>query len=804
MEKTEYEDKSQMINDFLQRGFLFTVNSGKKKSSYSTLSGLPPDCVFLKGLHKEMKERKEDLLLSSENLNQALMERLSLAQFSIVSFTASKIQMTSTSPADDKLFIRYLARTYQRLHDEFALLKRKLKDLSLVEDLESLKSESESLIFSFAGLLINKTLISEILLTDCKYLKEFLDGVIEQHNNDDDLNEMFSPMMHHLMDRNKSLSLMNPEIFTVLDLMLYFSKKPKLAKILVYCESWFPPSRAAMSSTAGLDYERMTLMGPILGTTTISYNPAQPSEYYLDPTRQDQVEMEVITNNCRRQFGMISSKTHQLFRNLLENKELQHQILYWIGSCLHHNKKRAQLSIHTDFGSSLTQARDGFFLNLSFIMLKLSEPFLDLSERPRKLLKVNSCYCGVRSKLQDIEKPDTLVHLVQNLEESRVAQRTEEMDVIDVDSRGFKFVTECFFITHMCLKLGYLKAARTYENLMKRLQKMSELYQDARGSSIVTPELDRIKEEFESDIRRQLSLKAHLLNPELLEMVIRFCAGTSYWLVQQLIAGKSFNDSQHRDLNVPELKDEVSPAMTIIPEHVVENVADCIIFISHFSGDILEKSEPILGEIMVFLSLFLGSSKRVNNPHLRAKLAEALAALLPRKRSDDIGYSSAILGGRVFETCQLMPHILPEALLKLFVDIEFTGHSLEFEQKFGYRHHMYAVLEYIWKLPSYNKVFLDLFEEGRIYYSEKSEFSTFPRFINLLMNDSTFLLDEALQHLSKIRELEKEKQDENWTKLPRQVRDEEALEEDSVEQWIARAQLLVHKRRKRKKGPGDK
>ena len=74
-----------------------------------------------------MKERKEDLLLSSENLNQALMERLSLAQFSIVSFTHSKIQMASISPADDKLFIRYLARTYQRLNDEFALLKRKLK-----------------------------------------------------------------------------------------------------------------------------------------------------------------------------------------------------------------------------------------------------------------------------------------------------------------------------------------------------------------------------------------------------------------------------------------------------------------------------------------------------------------------------------------------------------------------------------------------------------------------------------------------------------------------------------------------------
>ena len=74
----------------------------------------------------------------------------------------------------------------------------------------------------------------------------------------------------------------------------------------------------------------------------------------------------------------------------------------------------------------LTQARDGFFLNLSSLMLKLCDPFLNLTVKPFKVLKVNSCYCAVNSTLQDIEQPNARVHLVQDLEESRIAQRSED------------------------------------------------------------------------------------------------------------------------------------------------------------------------------------------------------------------------------------------------------------------------------------------------------------------------------------------------------------------------------------------
>ena len=48
-------------------------------------------------------------------------------------------------------------------------------------------------------------------------------------------------------------------------------------QILLSSRAWFPPSRASISSTAGLDYERLTVAGPVIGATTLSYNANQPS-----------------------------------------------------------------------------------------------------------------------------------------------------------------------------------------------------------------------------------------------------------------------------------------------------------------------------------------------------------------------------------------------------------------------------------------------------------------------------------------------------------------------------------------------
>lgn len=45
------------------------------------------------------------------------------------------------------------------------------------------------------------------------------------------------------------------------------------------------------------------------------------------------------------------------------------------------------------------------------------------------------------------------------------------------------------------------------------------------------------------------------------------------------------------------------------------------------------------------------------------------------------------------------------ALLDVFVGIEMTGQSVDFEQKFNYRRPMYIVMDYLWKLEEHREVF---------------------------------------------------------------------------------------------------
>lgn len=78
-----------------------------------------------------------------------------------------------------------------------------------------------------------------------------------------------------------------------------------------------------------------------------------------------------------------------------------------------------------------------------------------------------------------------------------------------------------------------------------------------------------------------------------------------------------------------------------IPEFVIENVICFVVFLRRFSPDVFEQ-EPYeqLEVIMSFLLIFMGSKERMRNPHVRAKLAEVLEALLPQHKDEPAGLNT--------------------------------------------------------------------------------------------------------------------------------------------------------------------
>jgi len=94
--------------------------------------------------------------------------------------------------------------------------------------------------------------------------------------------------------------------------------------------------------------------------------------------------------------------------------------------------------------------------------------------------------------------------------------------------------------------------------------------------------------------------------------------------------------------------------------------------------------------------------------------------------------------------------------------VENTGSSHQFYEKFNVRYHISMVMKFIWGNPTHRDVI-------------RTECTTdnFVRFVNLLLNDTTYLLDESLSILVEIHKTQEKMKDEvAWNALPEQERKE--------------------------------
>jgi len=85
--------------------------------------------------------------------------------------------------------------------------------------------------------------------------------------------------------------------------------------------------------------------------------------------------------------------------------------------------------------------------------------------------------------------------------------------------------------------------------------------------------------------------------------------------------------------------------------------------------------------------------------------------------------------------------------MKFYIEVESTGAHTQFYDKFNIRYEIFQVIKCIWSNDVYKQ---RLKQESRI----NTDF--FLRFVNLLLNDVTYVLDEALSKFPKIHDLQLE------------------------------------------------
>nr|XP_017225172.1 PREDICTED: probable ubiquitin conjugation factor E4 [Daucus carota subsp. sativus] len=89
----------------------------------------------------------------------------------------------------------------------------------------------------------------------------------------------------------------------------------------------------------------------------------------------------------------------------------------------------------------------------------------------------------------------------------------------------------------------------------------------------------------------------------------------------------------------------------------------------------------------------------------------------------------------------------------------------QFYDKFNIRHNIAELLEYLWQVPSHRNAWRQIAKE--------EEKGVYLNFLNFLINDSIYLLDESLNKILELKELEAEMSNTvEWERRPAQERQE--------------------------------
>uniref|UniRef100_G1SHH0 Ubiquitin conjugation factor E4 n=1 Tax=Oryctolagus cuniculus TaxID=9986 RepID=G1SHH0_RABIT len=754
------------INHMIQRIFLITLDNNYNHfpgdPSLKSGNGIPSRCVYLEEMAVELEDQD---WLDMSNVEQAIFARLLLQDPGnhLINMTSSTtLNLSADRDAGERHIFCYLYSCFQRAKEEITKVPENL--LPFAVQCRNLTVSNTRTILLTPEIYVDQNIheqLVELMLeaiqgAHFEDVTEFLEEVIQALILDEEVRtfpEVMIPVFDILLGRIKDLELCQILLYAYLDILLYFTRQKDMAKVFVEYIQPKDPSNGQM-------YQK-TLLGVILNISCLLKTPGvvENHGYFLNPSRSSPQEIKVQEANIHQFMAQFHEKIYQMLKNLLQlSPETKHCILSWLGNCLHANAGRTKIWANQMPEIFLQMhASDAFFLNLGAALLKLCQPFC----RPRssRLLTFNPTYCALK-ELNDEERRIKNVHMRGLDKETCLIPAVQEPKF----PQNYNLVTENLALTEYTLYLGFHRLHDQMVKINQNLHRLQVAWRDAQQSS--SPAADSLRDQFERLMTIYLSTKTAMTEPQMLQNCLNLQVSMAVLLVQLAIGNEG---SQPVELTFP-LPDGYN-SLAYVPEFFADNLGDFLIFLRRFADDILETSADSLEHVLHFITVFTGSIERMKNPHLRAKLAEVLEAVMPHlDQTPNPLVSSVFHRKRVFCNFAHAPQ-LAEALIKVFVDIEFTGDPHQFEQKFNYRRPMYPILRYMWGTDNYRESIKDLAD----YASKNLEAMNPPlflRFLNLLMNDAIFLLDEAIQYLSKIKIQQIEKDRGEWDGLAPEARRE--------------------------------
>lgn len=304
---------------------------------------------------------------------------------------------------------------------------------------------------------------------------------------------------------------------------------------------------------------------------------------------------------------------------------------------------------------------------------------------------------------------------------------------------------------------------------------MSNSYQVPHQLALFEASLKRHTAVLERAIASKCAIEGVFMDDKLQGLSLRFMQFVVVWLLR-LVSQQNYTPDKSFKMPLPTT---VPEAFACLPEYALQDVVDnfkftwrydCChrIFICwwltfpRYLPDIM--SNNVGRETIALCVAFLESSHYIKNPYLKSSLVTLLFSGTWALRT----HRDGILG-EVMRTDSFSKEYLLHALMKFYIEAESTGAHNQFYDKFNIRYEIFQVIKCVWVNDAYKE---QLTRESKV----NRQF--FVQFVNLLLNDATYVLDESLTKFPKIHELQDELSAGN---LSQEDRDKKAEELQTLE-----------------------
>ncbi|XP_028308659.1 ubiquitin conjugation factor E4 B isoform X3 [Gouania willdenowi] len=632
--------------------------------------------------------------------------------------------------------------------DSVGMEEKKAPKMCSQPNISQLLSNIRSQCISHVSLVLQGTLthprspLHQSLLVPYMLCRNLPYGFIQElvrltHQEEEVFRQIFIPILQGLTCAVKECSFDSDNFkFPLMALAelceIKFGKTHPVCNLITSLPLWCPKP---LSPGCGREIQRLSYLGAFFSLSVFAEDDTKVGDKYFSGPAITMENTRVVSQSLQHYLESARGDLFKILHNILLNGETRDLALNYMAALVNHNVKKAQMQTDDKLVST-----DGFMLNFLWVLQQLS----------------------MKIKLETVD-PFYIFHprcrLNVSVEETRVKATMEELKTwlteLHEDPAKFsepKFPTECFFLTLHAHHLSILPGCRRYIRRLRAIRELNRTVEELKNSESQWKDsplatrhremLKRCKAQLKKLVRAKTCADVGLLDENLLRRCLQF-----YSTVIQLIL--RMVDPAYPNIMLP-LNAEIPKSFAALPEFYIEDVAEFLLFVVQYAPQVL--FEPCVQDIVTFLVVFICSQNYIRNPYLIAKLVEVLFVTNPAVQPRTQRFSE-MMENHPLSVKQLVP-----ALMKFYTDVEHTGATSEFYDKFTIRYHISTIFKSLWQNIAHHGTFMEEFNSGK----------QFVRYINMLINDTTFLLDESLESLKRIHEVQEEmKNKEQWELLPR-------------------------------------